>query len=149
MSFNYGLGGQEVPKDASEGIADIPMNRTLMLEKLTGDDPIKPQIVEGLKNIDEVFANFKPQIEVEYTKEDGSFQSEKLNFATLGDFGAKGITNQSDFLKDLDLQKNEYAKIIKQLKSNKVLKSVLENPDSKAAFIQALQAMAQEIDEAK
>lgn len=147
--YNYGLGGQEVPKDASEGIADIPMNRTLMLEKLTDEDPIKPKIVEGLKNIDEVFANFKPKVEVEFLKEDGSFQGEQLNFANLGDFGSKGIVNQSNFLKDLDMQKNEYAKIIKQLKSNKALKTVLENPDTKASFVQALLAMAQEIDDAK
>lgn len=147
--FNYGIGGQEVPKDASEGIADIPMNRTLMLEKLTADDPVKPKIVEGLKTVDEVFANFKPQVEVEFQKEDGAFQSEKLNFANLGDFGAKGITNQSAFLKDMELKKNEFAKIIKQLKSNKALKTVLENPDTKASFLQALQAMVQEIDDAK
>lgn len=147
--FNYGIGGQEVPKDASEGIADIPMNKTLMLEKLTSNDPIKPQLVEGLKTIDEVFAHFKPNTEVEFQKEDGSAQSEKLNFANLGEFGAKGITNQSTFLKDLELKKNEYAKVIKQLKSNKALKTVLENPETKAAFLQALQSMVQEIDEAK
>lgn len=147
--FNYGIGGQEVPKDASEGIADIPMNKTLMLEKLTSNDPIKPQLVEGLKTIDEVFTHFKPNTEVEFQKEDGSAQSEKLNFANLGEFGAKGITNQSTFLKDLELKKNEYAKVIKQLKSNKALKTVLENPETKAAFLQALQSMVQEIDEAK
>ena len=147
--FEYGIGGQEAPRDASEGIADIPMNRTLMIEKLTADDAIKPKIVEGLKTVDDVFANFKPNLEVEFTKEDGSFQNEQLNFANLGDFGSRGITNQSSFLKDLDQQKNEYAKIIKQLKSNKVLKTVLDNPDTKASFIQALQAMAQEIDDAK
>jgi predicted component of type VI protein secretion system len=147
--FNYGIGGQEVPKDASEGIAEIPMNRTLMIEKLTADDPVKPQITDGLKTIDEVFANYKPQVNVEFQKEDGSSQEENLNFSNLGDFGSKGITNQSTFLRDLDLKKTEFAKIIKQLKSNKVLKTVLDNPDSKAAFIQALQAMAQEIDDAK
>lgn len=147
--FNYGIGGQEVPKDANEGIAEIPMNRTLMIEKLTADDPVKPQITDGLKTIDEVFANYKPQVNVEFQKEDGSSQGESLNFSNLGDFGSKGITNQSNFLKDLDLRKSEYAKIIKQLKSNKVLKTVLDNPETKAAFIQALQAMAQEIDDAK
>ncbi|HMT28743.1 MAG TPA: type VI secretion system contractile sheath small subunit [Bacteroidia bacterium] len=147
--FDYGIGGQEVPKEASEGMADIPMNRTLMIEKLTADAPVKPQVVDGLKNVDEVFANFKPQIDVEYLKEDGSEQKEQLNFKNLGDFGAKGITNQSAFLKDLEMQKNEYSKVIKQLKSNKVLKTVLENPEMKAAFLTALQAMAQEIEDAK
>lgn len=147
--FNYGIGGQEVPKDASEGMADIPMNRTMMLEKLTANDPIKPQLVEGLKTIEEVFAHFKPNLEMEFQGEDGSTQSDKLNFANLGDFGSKGITNQSGFLKDLELKKNEFAKIIKQLKSNKALKTALENPETRAAFLQSLQSMVQEIDEAK
>jgi predicted component of type VI protein secretion system len=147
--FNYGIGGQEVPKDASEGMADIPMNRTMMLEKLTANDPVKPQLVEGLKTIEEVFAHFKPNLEMEFQNEDGSSQSDKLAFANLGDFGSKGITNQSSFLKDLELKKNEFAKIIKQLKSNKALKTVLENPETRAAFLQSLQSMVQEIDEAK
>ncbi len=147
--FNYGIGGQEVPKDASEGIADIPMNKTLMIEKLTNEAPPKPKIVEGLKTIDEVFANFKPNVTVEFQTEEGTTKNEQLNFSNLGDFGMKGITNQSNFLKDLELQKNEYAKIIKQLKSNKVLQNVLNNADTKTAFIQALHAMAQEIEDAK
>lgn len=147
--FNYGIGGQEVPKDASEGIADIPMNKTLMVEKLTANDPVKPQLIEGLKTIEEVFAHFKPNLDVDFQSEDGSTQSEKLNFSNLGDFGTKGITNQSAFLKNLEQKKTEYAKIIKQLKSNKALKSVLENPDTKATFLKALQAMVQEIDDAK
>lgn len=147
--FDYGIGGQEVPKDASEAMADIPMNRTLMIEKLTANAPVKAQVTDGLKNTDEVFAHFKPQIDVDFQREDSSEQKETLNFKNLGDFGVKGITNQSSFLKDLELQKNEYAKVIKQLKSNKVLKTVLENPEMKAAFITALQAMAQEIDDAK
>ena len=147
--MNYGIGGQEVPKEASEGMADIPMNKTLMIEKLTADAPVKAQIVEGLKNAEEVFSHFKPTIEVDFQKEDGSDTKEQLQFRNLGDFGVKGITNQSNYLRDLELQKTEYAKVMKQLKSNKVLKTVLENPEMKAAFITALQAMAQEIEESK
>lgn len=147
--FNYGIGGQEVPRDASEAIADIPMNKTLMVEKLTAEAPSKPKIVEGLKTVDEVFSNFKPSVSVEFQTEEGTTKNEQLNFSNLGDFGVKGITNQSNFLKDLELQKNEYAKIIKQLKSNKVLQNVLNNADTKTAFIQALHAMVQEIEDAK
>ena len=36
--FNFGVGGQEVPMDASEGIADIPLNRTFLVQKLTNDE---------------------------------------------------------------------------------------------------------------
>ena len=35
--LNYEIGGNEVKIDASEAIANIPENRTLLLEKLTAD----------------------------------------------------------------------------------------------------------------
>src|SRR5215218_10007300 len=98
--FNYGIGGMEVPKDASEAIADIPQNRTLMIEKLTADAPIKPEIVEDLKTVEEVFGHFKPKIDVEFAKDDGTSTKETLSFSNLGDFGAKGITTQSNFIGD-------------------------------------------------
>jgi len=143
--YNYGIGGQEVPKDASEAIADIPQNRTLMIEKLTDDEPVKPQIVEGLKNVEQVFEHFKPQVDCDFQKEDGSTVTETLSFSNLGDFGVKGITTQSNFLNELNLEAKEYSKIVRQLKSNKLLRSVLENPEAKKAFTNALQAMIAEI----
>lgn len=56
---NYGIGGNEVKIDASEGIAEIPQNRTLLVEQLTKDEPVAPEVVAGLTNIDEVFAHFR------------------------------------------------------------------------------------------
>lgn len=56
---NYGIGGNEVKIDASEGIAEIPQNRTLLVEQLTKDEPVAPEVVAGLTNIDEVFAHFQ------------------------------------------------------------------------------------------
>lgn len=147
--FNYGIGGQEVPRDASEAVGDISQNRTLMVEKLTADAPIKPEVVEGLKTVEEVFQHFKPQQEVEFSKEDGSTINEKLNFQNLGDFGTKGITSQSAFLKDLSVQKDQSLKMVKQLKTNKLLKGVIEDKDAKQAYINSLLALIQEIDDAK
>ena len=70
--FNYGIGGNEVKGDASEAFADIQQNRTLMIEKLTDNAPVKPQIVEGLTNVEAVFEHFKPNVDVEFriTEED-------------------------------------------------------------------------------
>ena len=147
--FNYGIGGNEVPQDGSESIADIPKNRTLMIEKLTDEAPVKPQLAYDLKTVDEVFAHFKPQVDVEFEKEDGSSTNEALRFSNLGDFGAKGITNQSNYLKDLSQKQDQYLKIIKQLKSNKSLKTVLENADTKAAFLGMLNALIQELEDSK
>jgi hypothetical protein len=147
--YNYGIGGNEVPQDASEAIADIPKNRTLIVEKLTDEAPVKPEMVYDLKTVEEVFAHYKPKVGVDFEKEDGSSANETLNFTNLGDFGAKGITNQSDFLKDLNQKQDQYMKIIKQLKSNKSLKTVLDNPETKSSFINVLHALIQEIEDAK
>lgn len=147
--MNYGIGGQEVPKETSEGIADIPQNKTLFIQKLTNDPAIKPNIVEGLKTPEEVFAHYKPAVEVEFEREDGSTSNENLKFTNLGDFGPKGIVGQSAFLQNLSIQKEQYLKMVKQLKTNKLLKSISENPEAKQAYIDALQALLQELEDSK
>lgn len=141
----YGIGGTEVKTDASEAFADIPQNRTLMAEKLTKDAPVKPKIVHGIQTVEQVFDHYKPEIGVDFQDADGITKKETLRFTNLGDFGVKGITEQSEFLKDNTTQKDEYQKIIKQLKSNKILKSALSDADAKAALLDAIYSMIAEL----
>ncbi|MDO6597309.1 hypothetical protein Q4512_10330 [Oceanihabitans sp. 2_MG-2023] len=145
----YGIGGTEVKTDANEAIQEIPQNRTLFVEKLTQDQPIKPEVVTGLKTIEEVFEHYNPEVEVEFEDTDGVGRKENLNFKNLGDFGDKGITKQSSFLKDLHTEKDQYIKIAKQLKTNKILKAALENPEAKASLLEAMRALLTEIEESK
>lgn len=145
----YGIGGTEVKGDASEAFAEIPQNRTLLCEKLTGDAPIKPEVVEGLQTIEDVFEHYKPDVEVDFADSEGVSKEETLSFRGLSDFGIKGITAQSEFLKDLNIEKEQYQKIIKQLKSNKLLRKTLENPDTKADLLGVMYALIKELEEAK
>ncbi|MBN2736342.1 MAG: hypothetical protein JXR70_05130, partial [Spirochaetales bacterium] len=108
----YGIGGTEVPQEANEAISEIAQNRTLMVEKLTVDAPVKPEIVTGLTSIDDVFNHFLPTIDVGFEDSEGASKEEKLMFKSLADFGIKGITAQSEFLKDLTYQKEQLLKII-------------------------------------
>ena len=147
--FNYGLGGTEVKGDASEAFADIPQNKTLMIEKLTANDPVKPEIVEGLQTIDHVFNHYKPEVDVEFENEQGMPAKETMRFGGLSDFGVKGITNQSAFLNDLTNQKDQYDKFTKQIKTNKVLMGVLNNADQRSQYLNALNAMIQELEDNK
>ena len=149
MSNTYGIGGNEVNSDAAEAIQDIPQNRTLLVEKLTQDEPIKPEVVKGLKTIDDVFEHYKPNVEVEFEDSEGAERKETLNFKNLGDYGAIGITKQSKFLKDLSTEKDQYVKIAKQLKTNKILKTALENPEAKQALLDSIRALLTEIEENK
>lgn len=146
--LEYGIGGTEVQGGASEAIADIPQNRTLLCEKLTADAPVKPKIVEGLQTIEDVFHHFKPEVTVDFEDRDGAKKEETLEFRGLSDFGIRGITAQSDFLRMLNLEKEQYQKMIKQLKSNRLLRKTLENPQSKADLLTVIYALIRELEEA-
>jgi hypothetical protein len=84
-------------------------------------------------------------VEVGFEDADGVTKKEALHFTNLGDFGVKGITEQSEFLKDNANQKEEYLKIIKQLKSNKILKAALADPEAKQALLDSIQGMIAEL----
>lgn len=135
------------PDPVGEGFVEISPNKTLFIQKLTNEDPIMPEIVEGLQTVEQVFDHFKPNVDVELDKEDGSSTKEHFQFSSLGDFDVKNLTLQSAYLKNLSVENDAYLRIIKQLKSNKSLKNVIENPDTRAAFINSLKALASELEE--
>ena len=46
--LNYEIGGNEKPVSVSEGITEIPQNRTLFVGQFTADDPIAAEPITGL-----------------------------------------------------------------------------------------------------
>ena len=147
MISNKGIGGNEVPMEANEAISEIAPNGTLIAQRLTVDEPIKPELVEGLTTIEKVFEHFRPSLKVDFEDANGAIKMEELTFKNLGDFGAKGITDQSAFLSGLETEKDQYQKIIKQLKTNKILKAALEDPEAKKALYDTLQTLIAELKE--
>lgn len=143
--LEYGIGGNEVKVSASDAIANIPENRSLIVEQLTADEPVTPEAVKGLSTIEEVFGHFSPNIDIEFENEEGQPVKENFSFKTIADFSVKNMTQNSPFLHNLDTQKTFYEGLVTQLRSNKVLQRVLENPESKKAFINALEALNDEL----
>jgi hypothetical protein len=141
MNDNYGIGGNEVKLDANEAIVEISHNRTLFAEKLTQQTPVKPEIVQGLTSVEDVFENYKPSVNVLFHDAEGRTVPENLEFHTLGDFGIKGVTAQSPFLNNLSAEKEQYLKIMKHLKTNKVLKSALADPDARQALLTSIKSL--------
>ena len=146
--MEYGIGGNEVKIDASESIAAIPENRTLIVEQLTSEEPVNPEIVSGLTNIDQVFAHYKPQIDAEFENAEGQPVNETFLFKSVGDFSIKNMTEQSAFLGGLNNETTFWESVKKQLRSNKALQRALENPESRQAFLDSLQGILAEINEA-
>lgn len=145
----YGIGGTEVRQEASEALNEIPQNKTLLVEKLTHNTPVKAEMVKGLKTVEEVFEHYSPTVEMEFSDADGVNSKETLHFSNLGDFGRNGIVNQSDFLKDLDTEKEQYVKIVKQLKTNKILRAAMADPEAKQALLDSLQSLISELNQSK
>ncbi|HPH98713.1 MAG TPA: type VI secretion system contractile sheath small subunit [Chitinophagaceae bacterium] len=147
--YNYGIGGNEVKVDANEAIQEIQPNKTLLVSQLTAEDPSQPEVIYGLKTPEDVFKYFRPNIDVEMETADGQTVKENMKFQNLGDFTPKNITQQSQYLNNLSIQQEQYAKIMKQLKTNKVLKNMLENEETKGAVLETLKTLIQELETAK
>jgi hypothetical protein len=146
---NFGIGGTEVKPDAYEAFQDIPANKVLMAEKLTHMPAVKPEITEGLTNVEAVFEHYKPKVDIGFEDANGVTKKESLQFKNLGDFGLKGITAQSPLLSDLNMKHDQYLKIIKQLKTNKMLKAAMAEPNGKENIVAALNSLIAEMQQKK
>lgn len=144
--FNYGVGGNEVKVDANEAIAQIQENKSLIVSQLTTDESYTPEIVTGLKTVDDVFRHFQPSVEVQHEDVDGNAIDEEFRFKNLADFTPKNLVNNSDYLQKLSMEQDQYNKIVRQLKTNKILRNMLENEQSRAAFVEVLKNVAQELE---
>jgi hypothetical protein len=145
--LNYEIGGNEVKQDASEGIADNPQNRTMFIGQLTCEEPISPEAVDNLKSIEDVYSAFQPNVDVEFENEDGEPIRENFRFSNTADFQVKKMTENSQFLNGLSIQKDFYEKLVKQLCTNKVLQRALENQESRQAMVDALTQLKYELNQ--
>ncbi|WDF54396.1 type VI secretion system contractile sheath small subunit [Mucilaginibacter sp. KACC 22063] len=145
--FNYEIGGNERKVDTSEAFGEIAPNKTLFIQKLTDNEPLRPEKVEGLKTVEEVFEHYKPNVNVALDKQDGSTVTENLKFKNLGDFSVKSLVQQSNYLRKLNIEREMYLSIIKQLKTNKTLKATLDNEETRGAFIDALKNFVKELEQ--
>lgn len=146
--YEYGVGGNEVKIDANEAIAEIPSNRTLLVQKLTEEAPLQPETIYGLETLEDVFERFQPSVELEFQDQEGNEIPEKLNFKGLSDFSAKKLKENSPFLSQLNIEREQYLKISRLLSSNKALLKSLSDEEARAEMIQVLEASLLELEDA-
>ncbi|TDQ30363.1 hypothetical protein [Tenacibaculum caenipelagi] len=147
--YNYGIGGNEVKVDANESIADISSNKTLLIQKLTDEAPATPEAVYGLDTIQAVFEKFSPSVQLEHIDENGADVKETLDFNNLSDFNVENIKANSPFLSKLDIEKDQYLRISRQLSSNRALIKALSNPETRDVFIKVLEESVKEIEQSE
>jgi len=147
--YNYGIGGNEVKVDANEAISDIPANKTLLIQKLTTEAPVKPEAIYDLQTVEDVFNKFAPKIDIEFQDENGADIKETIHFKDLGDFTPKSIKENSAFLSKLNIEHEQNTKTARQLSSNRALKKALENPETRTAVLELLENSLKEIENNK
>ena len=146
--YEYGVGGNEVKIDANEAIAEIPSNRTLLVQKLTEEATLQPETIYGLETLEDVFERFQPSVELEFQDQEGNEIPEKLDFKGLSDFSAKKLKENSPFLSQLNIEREQYLKISRLLSSNKALLKSLSDEEARAEMIQVLEASLVELEDA-
>jgi Type VI secretion system, VipA, VC_A0107 or Hcp2 len=143
----YGVGATSMPIETNVALGPLPENKSLFVQKLTNEDPAEPEIVKGLETIESVFDRFQPKIEIDFDNEDGSTTGEEISFQKLTDFGPDKMIAKSNFLNELNAQKDEYTNMHAKLKANTSLQKVLSTPEQKAAFISVLNNLIAELNE--
>jgi len=132
-------------KTAAETINEMPANRTLFVEKFTHESPVRPEIVHGLRTIQEVFAHYRPKVEVRLQTHSGMGKSEVLKFNAIEDFDIEGVIRQSKTLRQLKIRREEYMKLAHLIGADEKLRGVLKNSEAKQGLLQCIKTAIKEL----
>jgi len=141
-------------EESNAKVSPIDSNKTLMIDQYTTDaEPGNPELVEDIQNINDAFAHFKPKVEVTFTDEEGGSVDETLTFGELRDFEANGgkgrLVENSKFLSGVKQNIDTNVKIRKSIEQNRKLRDILKESGSREELKELLQAMLDELEEAK
>lgn len=134
--------------DANKGyekIEALPPSRTLYVSAFNSN-PEKEKVT-GLETMEAVFEHFKPEVEAEFADENGAPVFETMSFTSMKDFSPEGMLEQSPFLKSLSGKEYNYDRFYKNLKNNRQLQKALSDPQTRAAYLGALQTLIGELRE--
>jgi predicted component of type VI protein secretion system len=120
-----------------------------MVEQFTPEVPLKPEIVRSIRNMEQLFAHYKPQVDVMLDNIDGGVRKETIEFKSIEDFAPEKLVEQSNFLKQTIENRTQYLKIMRQLKSNDQLKRLVADPEARKAFLDAISNLIEELNSTK
>ena len=139
-------------EESGSQVSALDTNKTLFIDQYTSDAQGEdPELFEDAKTIGDVFDHFKPNVEVQFTGEDGGVISETLHFNEIRDFEADGgkgnLVANSEFLSGQKAQMDSFGKVRKQIEQNKKLRDILKDPKSKEELKDYLEYLLNELKE--
>ena len=143
----------DAPDEETGGkVNAISQNKTLYIGQFT-DSVAEPELFQEANTIKDVFAKFKPSVDVEFQTEEGDYVDETLSFREMKDFevnnGSGQLVSNSSFLMSVKNNAEANAKMRKNIEQNKRLRDILGNAQSKAELRNVLQNLLDEIEGGK
>lgn len=129
----------------SDGITEVPHNKTLIIEQLTAKEPTKPEIISGLQSIKDVFENYKPSVGVFLKDYKGAITNEQFSFNSLADFQLEKILTKSKSTQSLVDYKNFLFTLANKVNANKNFKKVIDSKESKDGLLKLIQQLKLEV----
>ena len=140
---------QAPDEESNAKVTPLDNNKTIIIDQYTSDVEVgNSELFEAPKTMQDVFAHFKPTVDVEFEDEMGGIVSEKLHFNEMRDFEGNLVAN-SPFLSGAKSKVDVAAKIRKQIEQNRRLRDILKDEEGKAELKELLEALLQEIKEQK
>ncbi|MCC8120312.1 MAG: hypothetical protein LIP09_16450 [Bacteroidales bacterium] len=141
-------------EQSSAKVNPIDNNKTLFIDQFTTDvEPGDPQFVEDIQNINDAFAHFRPQVEVDFIDEEGGSVNETLHFNEIRDFEANGgkgrLVENSPFLSGVKEKIDAHAKVRKSIEQNRKLRDILKDAESREELKAMLESMLAELENNK
>ena len=138
-------------QESGANISVLDTNKTLMIDQYTDDaDEYEPELLEDATKLADVFAHFKPSVDVEFKDENGGVVTETLHFNEIRDFetnGGKGnLVTNSEFLSNIKSEIDNSIKMMQQIKQNKRLKDIMKDPNGRKELKEYLEFLLSEIE---
>jgi hypothetical protein len=137
-------------EESNAKVNPIDNNKTVICDQFTSDVEVgNPDLLEGAKTLKDVIDYFNPSVDVEFKKEDGSPEFEKLHFKQMRDFEANGgkgnLVANSSFLSDLKMKLDTSVKIKNQIEQNSKLREILKNKEMKEELMLFVESLLNDL----
>lgn len=142
------IGIQDI--EVEQSFTKINTNRTVIVTSLNSEGPYEPEVVpdDHTTSLSKLFEFAKPEVKVELEtgEEDNSTQEVTINFDSLKSFRSDDLEKRITILQKQRVQENRYLKIMAELERSKRLPEIIKDPEKKAAFLDILESIREELD---
>jgi len=142
------IGIQDI--EVEQSFTKINTNRTLVVASLQAEGPYDPEVLpdEATVSLTKLFEFAKPSVEVELETgdEDNPTQEIKISYTNLKSFRPDDLEKRIGILQKQRAQEDRLQRIIAELERSKRLQEIIKDPDKKAAFLDILQSIQEELE---